>query len=484
MDYEKINFKCGLEIHRQLDTKHKLFCKCSTGLNDKDLILSVKRKQHAVASELGEVDAAAKYEFLRDRTFYYQVFPNENCLVECDEEPIKIVNQEALEIALQIALLFNCTIPDEIHVMRKTVIDGSNTSGFQRTMVVGLDGFLEYKERKVGITYVSLEEDAASIMEKKGGDVTYKLNRLGIPLIEIGTDLMIGFKPEEVQDIAGLIGMVCRSTGKVKRGIGTVRQDVNVSVKNGGRVEIKGVQELRSLSKVIDLEIKRQVSLSKVKEEVRTANPDGTTKYIRPLPGAARLYPETDTQPILLDKGKIEMVRKKLPELWSKKIERFKKELKLSDDLAKQILKSDYLDLFEKLAKRFKVQPSIMANVFCNTLKDLKKRENVDVENLKDKDFEELFGLLEKGKIVKESIPEIISHKSKKPEVKVKELVKKLGLGTMTEQEILKIVKDVIKKNKDQPMNKIIGIVMSKVRGKAVSSKVIEIVKNEIKKIY
>jgi glutamyl-tRNA(Gln) amidotransferase subunit E len=156
MDYKKINLKCGLEIHRQLDTEHKLFCKCSTKLKDKNPVLTLKRKQHVVASELGKIDAAAKHEFLRDRTFYYQVFPNEDCLIDCDEEPIHVLNQEALEIVLQIALLLNCTIPDEIHVMRKTVIDGSNTSGFQRTMVVGMNGFLEFKGKKVGITHVSV----------------------------------------------------------------------------------------------------------------------------------------------------------------------------------------------------------------------------------------------------------------------------------------------------------------------------------------
>jgi glutamyl-tRNA(Gln) amidotransferase subunit E len=148
IDYKKIGLKAGLEIHLQLNTKHKLFCNCSTEMKEKEPIAIIKRKLHPVASELGEIDSAAQFEYLRNRTFYYQVFKNETCLVELDEEPPHPVNQEALKIGLQIALLFNCDIPNEIHVMRKTVIDGSNTSGFQRTMIIGKDGSFDYLGKK------------------------------------------------------------------------------------------------------------------------------------------------------------------------------------------------------------------------------------------------------------------------------------------------------------------------------------------------
>lgn len=445
-------------------------------------ILTIKRKQHVVAGELGEVDFAAQYEFLRNRTFHYQIFSGEDCLVECDEEPPHPVNRKALEIALQIALLFNCTIPDEIHVMRKTLIDGSAISGFQRTTIVGLNGYLKYKDKKIEIKHVSLEEDAAGIVEESAGNVTYKLNRLAIPLVEIGTGLLIGHTPQEIQEIAYLIGIVCRSTGKVKRGIGTVRQDVNVSIKGGKRVEIKGVQTLGLLSKVIELEVKRQLSLPEVKEETRAVNPDGTTRFIRPLPGAARLYPETDIPPISIDKKTIERIKKRLPEPWTKKLIRFKKQLKLSDELSKQILRSDYLDLFEKIVKKFKVSPSVVANVFVSTLKDLRKRGEAPVENLTDEDFEELFGLLEKGKIVKESILDILLYKSKNLDISIKDCIKKLELETITEKELREIVKDVIKMNRDKPVEKIIGIVMSKVRGRVKSENVVKVVKEECNK--
>ena len=485
IDYKKIELKCGLEIHQQLDTKHKLFCNCSTEMKEKSPLMLIERKQHPVQSELGEVDIAAQYEYLRDRTFCYQVFKNEDCLIECDEEPIKPVNQEALEIALQIALLLNCRVPDEIHVMRKTVIDGSNTSAFQRTMVVGLNGFLEYKGKKIEIKQVSLEEDAAAIIEEKNGRVTYRLNRLGIPLVEISTGLLIGYSPQEIQEIAKLIGLICRSTKKVKRGIGTIRQDINVSIKKGARIEIKGVQDLSLLSKVIELEIKRQLDLikkgKKVKEETRTALPDGKTKFTRPLPGAARLYPETDIPPIPIDKRLIREMKKKLPEPLTKKLERFKRELRLSEELAEQVVRSDYLDLFEEIIKKFKVSPSVVANFFVGTLKDLKRRENVEVERLKEKDFEELFSLLEKEKLMKEAIPEVLKYRVKHPDIPMLEIIKRLGLEAISKGELVRIVREVIQKNKGKPEGKIVGLVMSRVRGRVKSKDVIETVKRELR---
>ncbi len=481
MNYKEIDLKCGLEIHRQLDTKHKLFCNCSTKMIEKKPVTVIKRKQHPVASELGQVDVAAQYEFLKDRTFHYYVFDKEDCLVECDEEPINPLNKEALEVALQIALLLNCKIPEELHVMRKTVIDGSNTSAFQRTLIVGLDGYIEYNNKKVEITHVALEEDAASIVDEDEKNKTYKLNRLSVPLVEIGTGLLIGYTPEEVQEIAYLIGMTCRSTGKVKRGIGSVRQDLNVSIKNGQRVEIKGVQELGLISKVIQLEVERQVSLPKINKEVRAANIDGTTKFTRPLPGAERMYPETDIPPIPIDKKTIQKIKKTLPESWIKKMKRHKTKLKLSDELAKQIIRSDYLELFEKIMKRYKVDSSVVANVFVSTLKDLKKRENIQVEKLEDKVFEELFGLLKEKKLMKESIPDVLKYKVEHPEEPIIVGIKRLGLGVISNDELMRIVKEVIEKNKGQHEGKIIGLIMSQVRGRVKSDNVVRIVKRLLK---
>jgi len=448
---------------------------------EKTPLTLIKRRQHPVQSELGQVDVAAQYEFLRDRVFHYQVFPSEDCLVESDEEPIHPLNQEALEIALQIALLFKCKIPEEVHIMRKTVIDGSNTSAFQRTMIVGLDGYMEYDGRKVEITHAALEEDAASIVEEDEKNKTYKLNRLGVPLVEIGTGLLIGYTPEEVEEIAYFIGMTCRSTEKVKKGLGTVRQDVNVSIKNGPRVEIKGIQELGLISKVIELEVQRQMSVPEVKKEVRAANLDGTTKFTRPLPGAARMYPETDIPPIPIDRKMVQRIKKHLPESWIKKLKRFEKKLNLSEELAKQIIRSDYLDLFEKIVKKYRVNPSVAANLFVSTLKDLKKRENIEVEKLEDEDFEELFSLLKERKVMKEAIPEVLKYKVEHPDEPIIVGVKKLGLQAISDDELMMIVKEVIDKNKGAPEGKIIGFIMSRARGRVKSENVVRIVKRLLK---
>lgn len=475
-------FKCGLEIHIQLDTKRKLFCGCSTAMSEKEPAAVVIRKQHPVASELGEIDVAAQYEFLRDRVFHYQVFRTETCLVDLDEEPPHSVNPEALEIALQIAMLLNCDIPAEVYVMRKTVIDGSNTAGFQRTMVVGTSGYISFKDSKVPISYVTLEEDAAGIVKEEDGLVTYRLNRLGVPLVEIGTGILEGFSPEDVQEIAYTIGIIGKSTGKVRRGIGTIRQDINISVRPEGRVELKGVQDLGMLSKVIRTEVERQLTLDDVKHETRAVRLDGGSEFLRPLPGSARMYPETDLLPIFLEKDYVNRIRRELPEPWTRKLERFARELQLSDQLAKQILRSDYLGLFERIVSSMGVEPSVVASTFLSTLKDLEKRFGVKIENLTDEHFEEMFKLLAEKKIVKEAIPEILRAAAEEPKERIEEVVKRSSLGLLAEPELREIISRVLEKERAS-IEKTVGLVMSQVRGRADSQTVIALVKEMSKAV-
>lgn len=458
-----MKIKCGLEIHFQLNTTHKLFCNCFTTMREKNPVAIVERKQHVVRSELGEVDAAAQYEYLRNRTFYYQVFKNECCLVELDEEPPHDINMEALRTALQIARLLNCKIPEEIHVMRKTVIDGSNTSGFQRTAIVGLDGWVKYKNRKIEITQVCLEEDSAAKVSEEGGKVIYRLNRLGVPLVEVDTGLLEGFSSADVQAIAQRIGLIAKSTGKIKRGIGSIRQDINVSVEGGARVEIKGIQNLGLIAKVIETEVIRQLELiehgKRVTEETRAAKPNGTTEFMRPLPGAERMYPESDIKPVQTS----EIIRQiKLPEPLDKKIEKFRKKYKLSDELINGLLKSDYLYIFERLAKIIK--PKIVANFFASTVRDLERREGV-VFNLNDKKIVELFEALKRRKIVKEGLREVALYLIKNPEAEVNEAIKKLNLGVLSKKEVEKIAKWAISLTKND--RKAFNLTMSKIRGRA-----------------
>ncbi|HDH41018.1 MAG TPA: Glu-tRNA(Gln) amidotransferase subunit GatE [Candidatus Altiarchaeales archaeon] len=266
LDYKSLGFKCGIEIHQQLDT-HKLFCSCPSEIREDEPDIIVKRKMRAVAGEIGDVDPAALHEFLRGREFVYQAYSDTNCLVELDEEPPHPLNEEALDIALEISLLLNARPVDELQVMRKTVIDGSNTSGFQRTVLIAMDGYLDTEMGRIGIPTICLEEDAARKIEEKKDVTVYRLDRLGIPLIEICTTPDIK-SPEHAREVAEKIGMILRATGKVKRGLGTIRQDLNVSIEGGGRIEIKGVQDLRLIKNVLRREVERQLMLINIKKEL------------------------------------------------------------------------------------------------------------------------------------------------------------------------------------------------------------------------
>ncbi|MGC8929069.1 MAG: Glu-tRNA(Gln) amidotransferase subunit GatE [Candidatus Woesearchaeota archaeon] len=263
--YKEINLKVGIEIHQQLDAK-KLFCNCPSQIVDdsKKPDFTVERFLRVQAGETGTVDKAAMFEFKKGKKFIYNFYNESCCLVELDEEPPHEINKEALEISLQFSKLVNARINDVIQVMRKTVIDGSNTSGFQRTALIAVNGFIEIKNKKIGIPTICLEEDAAKIISNDENSSTYNLSRLGIPLLEIATEPCLK-TPKEVKEAAEYLGMLLRSL-KVKRGIGTIRQDINVSIKNGSRVEIKGAQDLNALPIIVEFEVERQLNLLRIKD--------------------------------------------------------------------------------------------------------------------------------------------------------------------------------------------------------------------------
>lgn len=267
MDYEKLGLKMGLEIHQQLNTEQKLFCPCECNLTTKKPDTNILRNLRPTQSELGKIDRAAFEESRRQLQFLYQAYDHQTCLVEADEEPPHPLNPEALGLSLIIASLMNMKVVDEFHTMRKQVIDGSNTGGFQRTGLVATDGFLETHYGKVAIENLCLEEDAARRIGQKKNKTVFRLDRLGIPLVEITTDPSIKH-PEQIRDVAYQIGQVLRST-KVKRGLGTIRQDLNISIREGARVEIKGVQDLDLMPKMVENEVKRQINLIKIRDELQ-----------------------------------------------------------------------------------------------------------------------------------------------------------------------------------------------------------------------
>ena len=626
IDYSKIGLKAGLEVHQQLDTGAKLFCSCKPQLFKGEPEITFLRRLRPTQSELGQVDPAALFEFQKGVKILYEATRETACLVEMDEEPPHDLNREAVEIALIAALMMQAKPVDEIHVMRKTVIDGSNTTGFQRTCVVALNGEFDIKGKKVPIQHVSLEEDAARKMGKEGQIIRYRIDRLGIPLIEVTTAPVI-YSPQEAEETALTIGRILRATRKARRGLGTIRQDLNISIRDGALTEIKGVQELELVSRVIENEVQRQLSLLKIRdeleerevkekdikeefvdvtsvfkqtkckvilkaleqekrvlaiklpkfagflkrelalgmrlgaemaeiarfwgrvggifhtdelpaygitvdevnqlgrlmkkepldavvfaadtlenatdalkavaqrareavkgvpEETRAANPDGTTRYMRPRPGAARMYPETDVPPIQLTKEYLEKLWSQLPELPAQKMRRLMKEYGLNQKLAKQILDSEYGDLFETVAKETGVSPTVIAVALTETLKAL-RREGINIEAVTDEQFRELFSLIDSGKTTKEAIPEIITWLSKHEGATAKEAIESLGLAMISQKELERIVNDLMDRNKSLVEERgkgafgpLMGMIMKKVRGRVKAELVSGILKKRL----
>lgn len=609
----------GFEIHQQLET-HKLFCKCPSTLREEKPEVTIERRLRPTQSELGEIDRAALEEFLKGKRFIYEVYPDTTCLVEVDEEPPHEPNEEAVDICIEVASMLNCDIVDEIHFMRKLVIDGSNTSGFQRTAIVALDGYLEMERGKIGIPTICLEEEAARKISEESKKAIYRLDRLGIPLIEITTAPVIT-SPEQAREVALKIGEILRATGRVKRGIGTIRQDINVSIEGGARVEIKGAQELNQIPRIIESEVERQKKLIEVEEELknrkislgtfqtydvsqifkncgsriiavqlkeggvvlalklkgfkdllgknlgpefaqyakvsagargifhsdelpaygisqeevdkvskklvlgkkdafafvagkkeaakraleavfkrarlalegvpeetRVANPDGTTSYMRPLPGAARMYPETDIQPIAVSKERITAINAKLPELYEEKIQRFVKKHRLSEELASQLVRSEYSQFFEEVVGEIKITPSVAANTLLGTLKEL-KRGGYETESIGGKKLKEVFLLVAENRIAKEAIPEVLIAIAENPKQKVEEALKLVGTKTFEKEEITEVVRNVLKFREEFVREKgmdaakpLMGVVMKEIRGRVDGKVVNEILHRELKK--
>ncbi len=617
--------RVGFEVHQQLATR-KLFCNCESELVEAEPELKIVRRLRPTQSELGEIDRAALQEYMKGRHFVYQVPEEVSCLVEMDEEPPHEVNREAVEIALQVALLLNAQPVDEIHFMRKIVIDGSNTSGFQRTAIIALDGYIETSRGKVRIPTICLEEEAARKVGEGENKTIYRLDRLGIPLIEISTSPDIT-SPEEAREVALKIGEVLRATGRVRRGIGTIRQDINVSIEGGARVEIKGVQELNMIPKIIEGEVARQkrliaiagelkrrgvgeaqlkpspvevsdvfsstqskvvrrtlsrggvvlavklpgfrgliggardeprlgselaqyarvkagvggifhsdelpaygisaeevgavaerlglgesdafvlvaeareraekaieavverarLALRGVPEETRMAQGDGSTRYMRPLPGAARMYPETDLPPFVVTQELVERLRANLPELYEEKISRFVEQYKLSEELAAQVVRSGRAELFEELVATG-AKPRLVATTLTATLREL-RREGCEVERLREQSFRELFSTLAKGKLTREAVPEVLRALCSSPELSVAQAMERLGLKGFSEEEVRSLARRVIEERSEFVRERgkgaakpLMGVLMKELRGRVEGKVVMKILQEELRR--
>ena len=624
---KNVGVKVGLEIHQQLATNKKLFCNCNPIESD-EYSIKFQRKLRASKSELGEFDPAALFESTKSKTIMYYANNESSCLVEQDEEPPHELDKDARKIALIISSALKSNIFSEIYPMRKTVIDGSNTTGFQRTMLISQGGFFNTGETKIGIQSICLEEDAAKNLGDEGSVRKFGLERLGIPLVEIATE---PFEVEltEIKKIALSLGRILRSTKKVKRGLGSIRQDVNVSIKDGGGVviEVKGVQQLDQLEKVVEYEAKRQHGLLKISKKIQEKNwiydkedskditelfseckskiiqtalkknqkimaitfrnmakmfgyspyegirlgkevaelvrffgiggvfhsdelpnygveeidleklkkfskinendaflilasPEekihtvidqiilrieyiknhgipidtrlstqtGETKFLRPRPGAARMYPETDIPPIIITKKELLEAEENIPKSWDDSIKELETKYKLNPQLAEQIFDSRYIGLFEKIVEKIKTNPTFVASILCSTITNL-ERSGLNSDLLKNEEILKLFNLLENGEIAKESIEiifeSIMSGKSKTTE----EAMKNASIESVNEEELEKIIINIVEKNegiiknqKERAIGPLMGIVMKELRGKASGEIINSLLLKNIKK--
>lgn len=469
MDYKSLGFRCGIEVHQQLNTK-KLFCDCPSLVNDPnkpDVIL--RRRLRASMGELGEIDEAAKFEQARNRDFIYEGCSSSSCLIEYDEEPIKMINEEALEAALEMALLLKMKILEEVHVMRKVVVDGSNVSGFQRTMLIATDGYIETSKGKVGVATLCLEEEAAKKIKTEENTVTYRLDRLGVPLLEIATKSEI-IDGEHAKEVASTIGMILRSTGRVIRGLGSIRQDINLSIKDNPRIELKGFQDLKNIPKVIEKEVNRQLKEKPKKGEVRRVEPDGNTTFLRPMPGADRMYPETD-HPIIEITQKM-LNRVVLPELITEKILNLEKKFGLRHEIAQEIIEKG-IDL-DSLSKVYgKIEPRVIADILIEVPKEIKSRFKIEPK-IKNGFVDRVFDNLNNGKISRDSIVDILADHCEGKKINFDDYKK------ISDKKIEDEIKEVIRSKKDLSPNAIMGIIMAKYKNKVEGKKVFELIKKNI----
>jgi Glu-tRNA(Gln) amidotransferase subunit E-like FAD-binding protein len=476
-NYKELGFKSGLEIHQQLDS-HKLFCNCPSVLRQDKPDFEIRRKLHLVAGESGKVDAAAEYQASLGKEFIYQAYDT-TCLVELDEEPPHEINKEALKFALQIAIFLHANILPITQVMRKTVIDGSNTSGFQRTVMIARDGFVETQYGRVGIAGIFLEEDAARLISKDEKSVTYRLDRLGIPMIEIATAPDIK-SPEQAKEVTLFIGDVLRSC-KVKRGIGTIRQDVNMSIKSGARTELKGVQDPDVIVNALNKEIERQLALitekKKVDSSVRNVFPDGSSEFLRPMPGSDRMYPETDLPILKISHDFINETKRDLPRL-RKDIEKDLLREGLSEEYIRILFKENKIEEYKEHLMIIH-NPKLVAKTLLIFPKEIATRKNLNLEKVNEileDDFSSVLSLVKKKEIPEEHIKDVLEAL-----VDGKSLEEAVKFEKTESSELEEIVMNIIKAKPGLSENAYMGLVMKELHGKITGGEAMEIIRKLMK---
>ena len=469
-NYDDLGFKAGLEIHQQLPGR-KLFSHTPSTIRKDDYDFEITRELRASAGESGDVDQAAAHEEAKEKQFTYQGYHDTDSLVEIDEEPPHTVDDKSLDTALIVAELLNMDVVDAVQFMRKIVIDGSNTTGFQRTALVAQDGHIDVGGSRIGIESLCLEEEACQIRERTDEHDTYNLSRLGIPLLEIATAPDIT-SPDECQAAAEEIGMLLRSTERVKRGLGTIRQDVNVSIADGARTEIKGFQDHRNIPDVIVNEVTRQKQLIEDGEDVdrtvRRAEDDNSTTYLRPMPGADRMYPETDIQILEPDTQDVSV-----PRTIRERRSEYHKEYDMSEDLAKKAVRHELNSSFsfKPLFKEY-----ISDNLSANNIVELytvKQEEHLPSDELFEEHAELLLRDLSEGNISYDSVEDILQ------DIEDEGTVDLADYELMSDDELRGLIQEILDEHPDAPRGALMGMIMDRSDGQADGSKAAQLL-NEL----
>lgn len=482
MDYSQLGLKAGLEIHQQLEIGGKLFCRCPSFLRNEKPDLTVRRRLHKIPGETGEVDVAVEYESSLEKEFVYEGYHDSTCLVEYDEEPPRFVDERALDECLKIALLFNCEIYPISQIMRKTVIDGSNTSGFQRTVLIAHDGYVETSFGKVGIATIALEEDSARLIskDKKGKEVIYRLDRLGIPLVEISTKADLK-NPGQIKETALKLGEILRAC-KVKRGIGTIRQDLNISIKGHNRVEIKGFQDPKIMIKTIELEVSRQLENIKQKKKegnVRNSLDDGSTEFLRPLPGRARMYPETDLPLLRIFRDKINKLKKELPKLKHEIRDELKKK-GLSEELISLVLDNNkILEEFELLLHVFNKDANLVGKMVVLWRQEFASKLGKSFDDVKgilnEKILEQVLEHVHDGKLNSGHVKEVLWNI-----VQGKKIEEALHVEKVGDDELEEKIRKLIREKPGLKENSYMGLIIQEFGNKIDKRKAMELIKRII----
>ncbi len=302
--YSDMGFKCGLEVHQQLLTKKKLFCRCPAGIYQRgdDFDAEIIRHMRPTLSELGEYDGTALMEFRTKKNITYRLKNKNACTYEIDDTPPFPINKDALDIAIEIALILKTSVVGELHITRKQYLDGSIPTGFQRTAIVGIEGQIPLRKKTIRIIQLSIEEDSCREISDIGHERIYSTDRLGIPLIETVTypDMKT---PSEAEEAAQYIRFLTRSTGKVRTGIGAAREDVNVSINGGTRVEIKGVSRIKWIPALTHIEAFRQKALLAIRDILKSRINDPEEWDIETVPVDISTLPNINTSKDPIQKG-------------------------------------------------------------------------------------------------------------------------------------------------------------------------------------